>query len=96
MKNRFDISAFVDVRTTQAVLADLVTRVKTRRKEARLSQKELAVRSGVSYASLRRFENTGEIALVSLLKIAQTLSCLEDVDSLFSASFVTSLKEYKI
>ncbi len=42
MKNEFDISTFVDVRTEQAILKDLVDRVKARRKELKLSQKELA------------------------------------------------------
>ena len=73
MKKRFDISDFVNVQTIQSTLVSLTDRVKERRKELKLSQKLLAQKSGVSYASLRRFESTGDIAFVSLLKIARKL-----------------------
>ena len=83
MKKRFDISDFVNVQTIQSTLVSLTDRVKERRKELKLSQKLLAQKSGVSYASLRRFESTGDIAFVSLLKIARVLNCLEDFNTLF-------------
>ena len=93
MKNDFDINAFVNVSTLQSVLVSLTNRVKERRKEMKLSQKLLAQKSGVSYASIRRFESTGEISLVSLLKIAQALSCLDDFNFLFSNKIITNLKD---
>lgn len=55
------------------VSVDLARRVRARRKERRLSQALLAQHSGVSLASLRRFEHTGQISLLSLLKIAFAL-----------------------
>ena len=58
MENRFDISTFVNVETQQMVTAKLVEREIKRRKEAGLSRKELAGKSGVSYSSVRRFEET--------------------------------------
>ncbi|MGN1099419.1 MAG: helix-turn-helix domain-containing protein [Christensenellales bacterium] len=96
MKNMFDISDFVNVPTIQSTLTALTERVKTRRKELKLSQKLLAQKSGVSYASVRRFESTGDIALVSLLKIASALSCLEDFNALFSNKIITNLKDLKV
>ena len=74
----FDISTFVNVTTEENILKGIVDRVKLRRKELKLTQKELAKRSGVSYGSIRRFENSGEISLTSLLKIANAINCLED------------------
>ena len=41
MDNKFDISAFVNVETQQTVLSSLVDRVKSRRKESKLTQKNL-------------------------------------------------------
>ena len=41
----------------------LAVRVRLRRKEAKISQAELAGRSGVSLGSLKRFEGSGEISL---------------------------------
>ncbi len=95
MDNKFDISAFVNVETQQTVLSSLVDRVKSRRKESKLTQKKLAERSGVSYASIRRFEETGDISLTSLLKIAHALKCLPDFNLLFKTPIITNLKDFK-
>lgn len=92
---RFDISNFVDVITESSIVESLVKRVKARRKEAKLSQKELAVRSAVSYASIKRFEQSGEISLSSLVKIASALDCLTDFDFLFKNKIISNLKDYK-
>jgi len=46
---------------------------KSKRNARKLTQRELATRSGVTLASIKRFEQTGEISLVSLLKIAEVL-----------------------
>ncbi len=43
----------------------------------------------MSYASLRRFEQTGEIAIASLLKLAKVLGCLEDFNLLFKTPIIT-------
>ncbi len=43
IKNKLDISTFIDARTEQAVLKDLVIRVKIRKKEIKISQKDLAM-----------------------------------------------------
>ena len=43
------------------------------RKRHKLSQAELAERSGVSLGSIKRFEQTGKIAFESLLKLAHIL-----------------------
>lgn len=96
MEKTFDIGDFVNTPTIQSTLLSLTDRVKLRRKELRLSQKLLAQRSGVSYATIRRFESTGEIAFVSLLKIANTLNCLTDFDALFADKIITDLKDLKI
>lgn len=74
---------------------ELATRLKERRLESNLSQKTLSERSGVSYASLRRFENNGEISLKSLLMLAQALGVLKGFDQLFDSSGFTSLDELR-
>lgn len=94
MEKKFDIADFVKVQTVQSVTEQLVEREKQRRKKMHLSQRELANKSGVSYASIRRFENIGEISLNSLLKIANALDCLEDFNSVFKMPIVKSLKDY--
>lgn len=94
MKKGFDIADFVGVQSIQSITEQLVEREKQRRKKMNLSQKELACKSGVSYASVRRFESNGEISLNSLLKIANALDCLEDFNILFKMPVVKNLKDY--
>ena len=53
------------------------------RKNKKVSQQRLSVISGVSYASIRRFETTGEISLSSLVKLALALQLYDDLDNLF-------------
>lgn len=96
MEKTFNISDFVNTPTIQSTLVSLTDRVKARRKELKLSQKLLARKSGVSYASIRRFESTGNIALASLLKIANALICLEDFNALFGNKIITNFKDLKI
>lgn len=52
------------------------------RKQERMTQKELSERSGVAYASIRKFETTGIISLESLLKISEALKRLTDFESI--------------
>ena len=94
MEKVFDINQFVSVATIQSVTADLTVRVRQRRKEMHISQRELAIRSGVTYASIRRFETSREISLSSLIKIALALNCLSDFNELFKTKKVTNLKDY--
>ena len=95
MKRKYDISDFVEVVTIESIRDGIVERFKKRRKEANLTQRKLALRSGVSYGSIRRFESTGEISLYSLLSIANSIGCLEDFDNIFKYEIIKSLKEKK-
>lgn len=62
------------------VMLELADRVKKTRKSKGYTQADLAERAAVSLGSLKRFEQTGEISLVSLLKVAHLLGTLEDFD----------------
>ena len=67
-------------KTPYAIKESLRQRFKTRRKQLKLTQKELSDKADVSLGSLKRFETTGQISLDSLLKLAFVLECLEDFD----------------
>lgn len=54
------------------------------RKSKKVSQQRLSILSQVSYASIRRFEKTGDISLSSLVKLALALQLYDDLDNLFS------------
>ena len=92
MKNIYDISEFVEVLTEQRAKKELVIRFIQRRKEFGLSQRELALRSGVSYGSIRRFESIGEISLSGLISISSCIGCLEDFNQLFCNPIVKDIR----
>ena len=92
MKKRFDIGDFVPVVTEQSIKFELVKRFKQRRKEVGLTQRNLSTQSGVSYGSIRRFEQEGEISLSALLRLSSVLECLEDFNALFKNPIVKSIR----
>jgi len=55
-------------------------RFRARRLDLNLTQEGLSQRSGVSFATVKHFERTGLISLVSLLKLAVVLECLSDFE----------------
>lgn len=68
-----------------------------------LTQQGLADRSGVSLATLRKFEQKGAISLESFFKLAMTLGCIEkllkattpDTENFSSIDDVLNTKEDK-
>ena len=96
IKNTIDISDFVPAQSLTGTVYELVKREKVARKAKKLTQKQLAERTGVSYGSIRRFEQTGEISLLSLVKIANALDCLEDFNELFKKPPVTNIRDLKL
>ena len=92
---KYDLTDFINVTTIDSTLSELTARIKARRKERKWTQKDLAIRSGVTYSSIRRFEETGDISLASLLKISNALDSLDDFKHLFSTKFITNLKDYR-
>jgi len=65
----------------QKVIAD---EARTLRLALNLSQQTLSEKSGVSYGSLKKFEQTGQISLESLLKLGAALGRMDDFKGLFA------------
>ena len=63
------------------------------RKRKKITQKKLAARSGVSLGSLKRFEQSGEISLQSLTKIAIALDVENELEDLFNNVPFASIEE---
>lgn len=68
--------------TPSEVCKALAERHRILRKQLKMSQEEMAERSGVSLGSLKRFEVTGKISLDSLLKLTHLLGRLNEFDNL--------------
>ena len=70
--------------TPYEVSKEIAKRHRTIRNQLKISQKEMAERSGVSLGSLKRFENTGKISLESFLKLMHLLGRLSDFDNILT------------
>lgn len=71
----------------------LARRLRELRLRQNWSRKTLSERSGVSPASLGRFERTGETSLESFLKLAHALGRLQELEKLFQPPMAQSLEE---
>ena len=80
-------------KTWKEINTEIAERMAQLRKRKKLSQKNLALRSGVSLGSLKRFEQTGEISLQSLTKIAIALEVEGELEELFSKVPFASIEE---
>ncbi|MCL2560305.1 MAG: helix-turn-helix transcriptional regulator [Turicibacter sp.] len=71
----------------------IATRLREIRKKQAISQQVLSERSGVSYGSIKRFEQTGDISLISLTKIAIALDVSDELENLFKDMPILSIEE---
>ncbi len=70
--------------TAEELDQKLAQRVRRIRKRRAISQEKLSEMSGVSFGSVKRFETTGKISLLSLTKIALALGCAGELRELFT------------
>ena len=70
--------------TVEELDQKIADRVRKIRKRRSISQVQLADMSHVSYGSIKRFENTGQISLISLTKIANALGIADELRNLFT------------
>lgn len=72
---------------------DIAQKIVRLRKRKKITQKKLAARSGVSLGSLKLFEQSGEISLQSLTKIAIALDVENELEDLFNNVPFASIEE---
>ena len=84
---------FFNQKTPNEIAKNLAEKIKQRRKKFKISQRELAQKSGVSLGSIKRFETICEISLQSLIKVAIALDLDGDFENLFTTKTYTSIDE---
>ena len=84
---------FLSIKTPNEISRKIADNMRSRRKEVKLTQKQLSIKSGVSLGSLKRFETCGEISLQSLLKLAIALGYEDDFHALFTKKQYRSIQE---
>lgn len=81
--------------TPADVAASLAKRIRAERKRRRWTQSELAVRSGLSVATVARLESTGQGQLSSLIGVVAALGRLRDFDALLVEQGPATLAELR-
>lgn len=79
--------------TPEEINMALAERFSLIRKRRKLSQVELSQKSNVSYGSIKRFETSGQISLISLTKLCVALDCADEIRKLFTDVEYRSIDE---
>lgn len=80
-------------KTPNDIAKELVEKIKQHRKKLKISQAQLASKSGVSLGSIKRFESKYEISLNSFIKILIALNLEQDLENLFTQKSYNSIDE---
>ena len=80
-------------KTPNDIAKELIEKIKQHRKKLKISQAQLAVKSGVSLGSIKRFESRYEISLNSFIKILIALNLEQDLENLFTQKNYNSIDE---
>lgn len=86
-------SFFFNPKTPNDIAKELVEKIKQHRKKLKISQAQLAIKSGVSLGSIKRFESKYEISLNSFIKILIALNLEQDLKNLFIQKNYNSIDE---
>lgn len=79
--------------TPEEINLALAQRLRKIRKRKSITQEMLSKKSGVSYGSIKRFETTGMISLLSLTKLATALGCESEIKNMFTQVPYQSIQE---
>lgn len=89
MNNKF----IFNKKTPKEIDKVIAGRIRSIRRRRKISQKRLSEKSGVSLGSVKRFESSGEISLISLTKIAVALELEGELERLFEDAPYLSIEE---
>ena len=79
--------------TPEEINQAVALRLRAIRKRQGLSQQKLSQKSNVSYGSIKRFEESGQISLLSLTKLCVALGCEDELKNLFTHVEYNSIEE---
>ena len=79
--------------TPEEINLALAKRLSRIRKRRNLSQVQLSEKSNVSYGSIKRFETSGQISLLSLTRLCVALDCVEEIKNMFTQVEYGSIEE---
>ena len=81
------------LKTPYEMAEETAKRFRNVRKLKKITLKELSEKSGVPYSTVRRFESTGEISFLSLVKLSSAMGEDRQITGLFSETVPSSIEE---
>ncbi len=90
-----DFKFLFESATPQEINIEIANRIRAIRRRRKISQERLSEKSGVSLGSVKRFERSGDISLLSLSKIAIALGIEKELQNLFVSVPFQSIEEIK-
>ena len=81
------------LQTPYEMAVDAAKRFRSVRKAKKITIKELSIRCGVPYSTIRRFESTGAISFLALVKLTSAMEEDEQITRLFSEVIPASIEE---
>ncbi len=81
------------LQTPYEMAANAAGRFRRVRTSKKVTLKELSERSGVPYSTVRRFESTGEISFVALVKMTSALGEDREITGLFADTVPQTIEE---
>ena len=84
---------FLLQKTPKEINSSIADRIRAILKRRKISQIELSKKSGVSLWSVKRFEQSGDISLISFTKIAIALDISDELEHLFAEVRPQSIEE---
>lgn len=81
------------LKTPYEMAEDTAKRFRSARMAKKITIKTLSERSGVPYSTIRRFESSGEISFLALVKIASTIGEDDQIENLFAQTVPSSIEE---
>jgi transcriptional regulator with XRE-family HTH domain len=85
----------VELNTTSEIITLLVNKIEKRRKNQKITQKNLAKKAGVSYGSYRELIDNNSISLASFISILHVLGLFRELNDLLKDNEVKSIAQMK-
>ena len=81
------------LQTPYEMAVDAALRFRRVRLARKITLKSLSEKSGVPYSTIRRFESTGEIGFLALVKIASAIGEDDEINRMFANSVPETIEE---
>jgi len=85
----------IELNTSSEIIQLLVQKIETKRKKAKITQKNLAKKAGVSYGSYREFIDNSSISLYSFISLLHVLGLFDELKVLVDNTQVKTIAQMK-